>query len=59
MERGKLKVEVSNLKEIQQYYLENIKNLPNTFKIIDKEIDYRVEISEELRKLTKMLQNKK
>ena len=59
MEKGKLKVDIPNLREIQQYYLEYIQKLPNTFKIIDNEVEYRVEISEELRNLTNALQNKK
>jgi nicotinate phosphoribosyltransferase len=59
MEKGKLKIRIPNLKEIQRYYLENIKKLPNPFKILDNEVDYKVEISEELRRLTIALQNKK
>ena len=58
MEKGKLRIDLPNLKDIQQYYLENIKNLPSTFKNIDNEIDFKVEISEELHELTEALQNK-
>jgi nicotinate phosphoribosyltransferase len=59
LDKGRLITDMSNLKEIQQYYMQNIKKLPDKFKSLNEEVNYEVEISGELRKLTNTLQNKK
>jgi nicotinate phosphoribosyltransferase len=59
LDKGKLLVDIPNLKEIQQYYLQNINKLPDKFKSLDNDVKYKVEISEELQKLTNVLQRKK
>ena len=57
--KGKLTINMPNLKEIQQYYLQNIKKLPDKFKSLYDDVNYNVELSDNLQQLTNVLQNKK
>jgi nicotinate phosphoribosyltransferase len=59
MEKGKLTYEPPNLEEIQQYYLEKIKKLPNEYKKLEENQIFKLKISEKLIELTNSLKRKK
>ncbi|NVM35281.1 MAG: nicotinate phosphoribosyltransferase, partial [Candidatus Lokiarchaeota archaeon] len=55
MKNGELITNLPNLDEIQDFYLENIKNLPDFYKKLEKIQVPRVEVSEKLQQLTDSL----
>jgi len=59
MEKGKLIYKLPNLNEIQKYYLENIKILPNEYKKLEENQIFKLKISEKLKELTNSLKKKK
>jgi len=59
LEKGKLVNNLPSLKEMQQYYLHNIQKLPESFKMLEKSVEFTVKISEGLAKLRKMLSNRR
>ncbi len=58
MKSGKLINELPNLEEIQQYYLENIKKLPESYKKLKEVRLFKLKVSKKLDDLTKMLKEK-
>ncbi len=58
MKNGKLVDELPKLDEIQQYYLNNIKKLPDQYKTLKETDIFKLKISEQLKKLTKSLKEK-
>ena len=58
MEKGKLIYELPNIDEIQQYYLANIKKLPDEYKVLEENHLFKLKISEELNNLTNSLKKK-
>jgi len=55
MKNGELITKVPNIDEIQEFYLENIKNLPDFYKQLEKVQVPKVKISEKLQQLTDSL----
>ncbi|MFW9950499.1 MAG: nicotinate phosphoribosyltransferase, partial [Candidatus Thorarchaeota archaeon] len=55
MKKGILNCQIPSLNEIKQYYLKNIEKLPNEFKDLDKNEDYKVKISNKLNDLINSL----
>jgi len=58
MKTGNLIIDLPNLNNIQQYYLENIEKLPNKFKVLDENHTFNVLISKKLSELTNSLTEK-
>ena len=58
MKKGRLITELPNLNNIQQYYIENIKKLPDKFKELDEDYVFNVKISKKLSELTNSLTEK-
>jgi nicotinate phosphoribosyltransferase len=58
MKMGKLINQLPNLDEIQQYYNENIKKLPNEYKKLEENHVFNLKISEKLVKLTNSLKQR-
>lgn len=58
MEKGTLISKIPQLKEIQQYYLKNIKKLPDEYKTLDENHVFELKISKKLRELTNSLTRK-
>ncbi|TES95011.1 MAG: nicotinate phosphoribosyltransferase [Promethearchaeota archaeon] len=58
VKEGRLITELPNLNNIQQYYNENIKKLPNKFKELEENHIFKVRISKKLSDLTKSLTEK-
>jgi len=59
MEKGKLIYKLPNLNEIQKYYLENIKILPDEYKKLEENQIFKLKISEKLKELKNSLKKKK
>jgi len=55
MENGKLIYELPNLDEIQQFYLSNIKKLPDKYKSLDENSIFKLRISKKLSELINSL----
>ncbi|TFG21773.1 MAG: nicotinate phosphoribosyltransferase [Promethearchaeota archaeon] len=55
LEKGNLSNNLPDLKEIQRYYLQNIEKLPDAYKALEKNVEFKIEISEGLSELRKML----
>lgn len=58
IEKGKLVHELPNLNEIKQYYLKNIKTLPDEYKKLEVNHVFKLRISEKLKMLTSSLKQK-
>jgi len=58
MRNGKLITKLPKIDEIQQFYLENIKKLPTTYKILEQVQIFILKISPELENLTNLLKKK-
>jgi len=58
MEKGNLISKIPQLKEIQQYYLKNIKKLPGEYKTLDENHVFKLKISKKLKELTNSLTRK-
>ncbi len=58
MEKGILISKIPQLMEIQQYYLKNIKKLPDEYKTLDENHVFKLKISKKLRELTNSLTKK-
>ena len=58
-EKGNLVGTLPDLKEIQEYYFQNIEKLPDRFKTIENSVDFKIIISEGLTKLRKFLRDEK
>jgi nicotinate phosphoribosyltransferase len=58
MENGKLIYELPNLDEIQQFYLSNIKKLPDKYKSLDENSIFKLRISKKLSELINSLTEK-
>ena len=55
MKKGNLIIKLPNLDEIQQFYLDNIKKLPPSYKSLEEAQIFKLKISEKLRELTNSL----
>jgi hypothetical protein len=58
VENGKLIYELPNLDEIQQFYLSNIKKLPDKYKSLDENSIFKLKISKKLSELINSLTEK-
>jgi nicotinate phosphoribosyltransferase len=58
MKKGNLVYNLPNLKEIQQYYLDSIKNLSVEYKQLTENHIFKLKLSEKLNNLTKSLKQK-
>ena len=58
MENGTLISKIPQIMEIQQYYLKNIKKLPDEYKTLDENHVFKLKISKKLRELTNSLTRK-
>jgi nicotinate phosphoribosyltransferase len=58
MKEGEIITELPDLKDIQQYYNENIKKLPDKYKELDENHIFKLKISNKLSKLTSALTEK-
>lgn len=55
MKKGKLITTLPKIHEIRDFYLENMKILPETYKILEQKDIFRLNISEKLDQLTQKL----
>ncbi len=58
MKNGKLIIELPKLDDIQKFYLNNIKKLPDLYKILVEIEPYKLKVSDKLMRLTKSLKEK-
>jgi len=58
MRNGKLITELPKINEIQQFYLENIKKLPKSYKSLEQKQTFTLNISSALESLSKILKKK-
>ena len=58
MKEGRLITKLPDLNNIQQYYIENIKKLPEKYKILEENHIFQLKISSEISKLTSSLTEK-
>ncbi|MFW9867342.1 MAG: nicotinate phosphoribosyltransferase [Candidatus Thorarchaeota archaeon] len=58
MERGKLIRNLPSIDEIQQFYFENIKKLPEKYKSLEQADVFTLKVSKKLRELTDLLKKK-
>jgi inorganic pyrophosphatase len=58
MKNGKLIGDLTNINEIQQYYLENIKKLPDIYKSLEEKQIFKLKLSDKLTDLTNSLKEK-
>ncbi len=58
MKNGKLEAKLPKIDEIQQFYLENIKKLPRTYKKLEQIQIFTLNISPDLESLTSLLRKK-
>lgn len=58
MKNGKIETKLPKIDEIQQFYLENIKKLPQTYKKLEQAQIFTLNVSSELESLTSLLRNK-
>ena len=57
MKKGVLTHQLPSLEEIKKFYLKNIEKLPNQFKDLEKNNNYKIKISKKLENLTNSLSN--
>jgi hypothetical protein len=58
MKNGKLIKRLPKLQEIQDFYLTNIKKLPNSYKRLEKVDIFELKITDKLQNLTNSLKHK-
>ncbi len=58
MRNGKMITKLPTIDEIQQFYLENIKRLPQTYKKLEQIQNFELKVSPELERLTDLLKKK-
>ena len=58
MKNGKLVTKLPNIDDIQNFYLENIKKLPESYKNLDLVKIFTLKVSPELENLTNLLKKK-